>query len=102
MAFSYYEIFFVSLWNNINQKLLNGKGGEYLDILLEQIHRDLDYLYSQGKHVKKIKMNPKVYERMTNKLTGVEINNEAVIVFGIPIEADENIEKFAFILDEAT
>lgn len=73
-----------------------------MDVLLEQIRRDLDYLYSQGKQVKKLKMNPKIYERMTIKLTGVEINNEAVIVFGIPIEADENIEKFAFILDEAT
>lgn len=73
-----------------------------MDVLLEQIRRDLDYLYSQGKHVKNIKMNPKIYERMTIKLTGVEINNEAVIVFGLPIEADENIEKFAFILDEAT
>lgn len=47
-------------------------------------------------------MYPKIYEKMTNKLTGVEINQDAVIVFGIPIEADENIEKFAFIMDEAT
>ncbi|MBD8037208.1 lactate dehydrogenase [Solibacillus sp. A46] len=73
-----------------------------MDVLLEQIRKDLDYLNSQGKHVKKIKMNSKVFERMTNKLTDVEVNNDAVTVFGIIIEADDNTEKFAFILDEAT
>ena len=73
-----------------------------MDVLLEQIRQDLHYLYSQGKHVKKIKMNSKVFERMTNKLTDVEVKNDAVTVFGISIEADDNTEKFAFILDEAT
>lgn len=72
-----------------------------MDVLLEQIRQDLDYLYSQGKQVKKIKMNSKVFERMTNKLADVEITNDAVILFGISIEADENTKKFAFILDGA-
>lgn len=73
-----------------------------MDVLLDQIREDLDYLNSQGKRVNKIKMNTEVLEKMTNKLADVEVSKGVVTVFGITIEADETIEKYAFILDEVT
>lgn len=67
-----------------------------MDILLEEIRKDLEYLNSQGKQVNKIKMNPKILETMAKKINDVDVSS----VFGVTIEADENIEKFAFLLDE--
>ena len=56
----------------------------------------MEYLQSQGKQVIKIKMNSKVFVGMTENSNGV------ITAFGIPIEADEHIEKYAYILDDAT
>lgn len=62
----------------------------------------MEYLQSQGKQVIKIKMNSKVFVDMTDKLDHVENSNGVITAFGIPIEADEFIEKYAYILDDAT
>lgn len=73
-----------------------------MDVLLGQIREGLDYLTIQGKKVNKIKMNPNIFEKMTNKLMDVEVSDGAITVFGITIEADKNIEVYAFIMDEVT
>lgn len=73
-----------------------------MDVLLGQIREGLDYLTIQGKKVNKIKMNPNIFEKMTNKLMDVEVSDGAVTVFGITIEADKNIEVYAFVMDEVT
>jgi len=73
-----------------------------LDVLLGQIREGLDYLTIQGKKVNKIKMNPNIFEKMTNKLMDVEVSDGAITVFGITIEADKNIEVYAFVMDEVT
>lgn len=72
-----------------------------MEVLLNKIREDIDYLNSQGKQVNKIQMNSKIFENMIN-LTDVEVSKDVATVFGITIEADENIEKYAFILDEVT
>ena len=77
-------------------------GGKQLDVLLGQIREGLDYLTIQGKKVNKIKMNPNIFEKMTNKLMDVEVSDGAITVFGITIEADKNIEVYAFVMDEVT
>lgn len=77
-------------------------GGKQLDVLLGQIREGLDYLTIQGKKVNKIKMNPNIFEKMTNKLMDVEVSEGAITVFGITIEADKNIEVYAFVMDEVT
>ncbi|AMO85230.1 hypothetical protein JOC25_002307 [Solibacillus kalamii] len=73
-----------------------------MDVLLGQIREGLDYLTIQGKKVNKIKMNPNIFEKMTNKLMDVEVSDGAITVFGITIEADKNIEVYAFVMDEVT
>ncbi|MEK4531465.1 lactate dehydrogenase [Solibacillus sp. FSL K6-1554] len=73
-----------------------------MDVLLGQIREGLDYLTIQGKKVNKIKMNPNIFEKMTNKLMDVEVSEGAITVFGITIEADKNIEVYAFVMDEVT
>ena len=78
------------------------QGGKQLDVLLGQIREGLDYLTIQGKKVNKIKMNPNIFEKMTNKLMDVEVSDGAITVFGITIEADKNIEVYAFVMDEVT
>ena len=72
-----------------------------LEVLLNKIHEDISYLNSQGKQVNKIKVNSEIFENMT-KLMDIEVSKDVATVFGIIIEADENIEKYAFILDEVT
>ncbi|MER2030681.1 MAG: lactate dehydrogenase [Solibacillus sp.] len=73
-----------------------------MDVLLGQIREGLDYLTIQGKKVNKIKMNPNIFGKMTDKHMDVEVSDDAVTVFGITIEADENIEIYAFVMDEVT
>lgn len=73
-----------------------------MDVLLGQIREGLDYLTIQGKKVNKIKMNPNIFEKMANKLMDVEVSDGAITVFGITIEADKNIEVYAFVMDEVT
>lgn len=73
-----------------------------MDVLLGQIREGLDYLTIQGKKVNKIKMNPNIFEKMTNKLMDVEVSDGANTIFGITIEADKNIEVYAFVMDEVT
>ncbi|MGA4515751.1 lactate dehydrogenase [Solibacillus silvestris] len=73
-----------------------------MDVLLGQIREGLDYLTIQGKKVNKIKMNPNIFEKMTNKLMDVEVSDGAITIFGITIEADKNIEVYAFVMDEVT
>lgn len=73
-----------------------------MDVLLGQIREGLDYLTIQGKKVNKIKMNPNIFEKMTNKVMDVEVSDGAITVFGITIEADKNIEVYAFVMDEVT
>ncbi len=73
-----------------------------MDTLLDEIRKGLEYLDSQGKKVNNIKMNPKILENMTKKINGVDDSNDLSTVFGITIEADKNIEKFAFVLEEIT
>lgn len=72
-----------------------------MEVLLNKIHEDLNYLNSQGKQVNKIKMNSKIFENM-NGLTDFEVSKDVATVFGVIIEADENIEKYVFILEEVT
>lgn len=72
-----------------------------LEVLLNKIHEDISYLNSQGKQVNKIKVNSEIFENMT-KLIDIEVSKDVATVFGIIIEADESIEKYAFILDEVT
>ena len=69
-----------------------------LEVLLNKIHEDISYLNSQGKQVNKIKVNSEIFENMT-KLIDIEVSKDVATVFGIIIEADESIEKYAFILD---
>ena len=78
------------------------QGGKQLDVLLGQIREGLDYLAIQGKKVNKIKMNPNLFGKMTDKHMDVEVSADAITVFGITIEADENIEIYAFVMDEVT
>ncbi|MFS0875126.1 lactate dehydrogenase [Solibacillus isronensis] len=73
-----------------------------MDVLLGQIREGLDYLAIQGKKVNKIKMNPNLFGKMTDKHMDVEVSADAITVFGITIEADENIEIYAFVMDEVT
>lgn len=73
-----------------------------MDILLDEIRKGIDYLNSQGKKVNKIKMNPKILENMTKKINDIDVSNDVSTVFGLTIEADENIEKYAFILGKVT
>lgn len=72
-----------------------------MDTLLSEIREGIDYLNLQGKQVNKIKMNSKIFENMS-KLNDVEVSDDEAIVFGITIEADEKIEKYAFIIGEVT
>lgn len=73
-----------------------------MDVLLGQIREGLDYLTIQGKKVNKIKMNPNIFGKLTDKHMDVEVRDDAITVFGITIEADENIEIYAFVMDEVT
>ncbi|UED78461.1 lactate dehydrogenase [Lysinibacillus sp. CD3-6] len=70
-----------------------------MDTLLTEIREGMDYLNLQGKHINKIKMNADIFDNMT-KLTNIEHANDAATLFGITIESDENIEKYAFILED--
>ena len=72
-----------------------------MEVLLNKIQEDIDYLNSQGKQVKEIRMNPNIFESMI-ELTDVKVSKGVVTVFGIIIKADENIEKYVFVLDEVT
>lgn len=72
-----------------------------MEVLLNKIQEDIDYLNSQGKQVKEIRMNPNIFESMI-ELTDVMVSKDIVTVFGIIIRADENIEKYVFVLDEVT
>ncbi len=72
-----------------------------MEVLLNKIQEDIDYLNSQGKQVKEIRMNPNIFESMI-ELTDVMVSKDVVTVFGIIIRADENIEKYVFVLDEVT
>lgn len=72
-----------------------------LEVLLNKIHEDISYLNSQGKQVNKIKVNSEIFANIT-KLIDIEVSKDVATVFGIIIEADESIEKYAFILDEVT
>lgn len=72
-----------------------------MEVLLNKIQEDIDYLNSQGKQVKEIRMNPNIFESMIEH-TDVMVSKDVVTVFGIIIRADENIEKYVFVLDEVT
>ena len=72
-----------------------------MEVLLNKIQEDIDYLNSQGKQVKEIRMNPNIFESMI-ELTDVKVSKGIATVFGIIIKADENIEKYVFVLDEVT
>ena len=72
-----------------------------MEFLLNKIQDDINYLKSQGKKIKEIRMNPKVFENMT-ELTDVKISEGVATVSGIIIEADDSFENYVFILDEVT
>ncbi|MGM9949825.1 MAG: lactate dehydrogenase [Lysinibacillus sp.] len=61
-----------------------------MDFLISKLEEDVEYLYSQGKRVDKIKMNPEVYEHFITLKQGAS-------TIDIPIEADGNVEKYEFI-----
>lgn len=72
-----------------------------MDFLLNKIQDDVNYLKSQGKQIKEIRMNSKVLENMM-KLTDVEVSKGVATVLGINIEADDSFDNYVFILDEVT
>lgn len=72
-----------------------------MEFLLNKIQDDINYLKSQGKKIKEIRMNPKVFENM-NELTDVKISKGVATVSGIIIEADDSFGNYVFILDEVT
>ena len=72
-----------------------------MDTLLNEIRDGIDYLHLQGKQINKIKMNAKLFENMS-KRNEIEATNDEMTVFGITAEADENIETFAFIIEQVT
>ena len=55
-----------------------------MEALLNKIQDDINYLNSQGKQVKEIRMNSKIFENMT-ELTDVKISKGVATVFGIII-----------------
>ena len=70
-----------------------------MEILLNRLHEGIDYLTSQGKQVTLIKMNPDIFESLTqDELSNVEMSVNATTVFGVPMVADENVEKYEFII----
>ncbi len=70
-----------------------------MEILLNRIHEGIEYLTSQGKQINLIKMNPDIFDSLTqDELPNVKISNDATTVFGVSMEADENVEKYEFII----
>lgn len=75
-----------------------------MEFLLKRIQDDVNYLKSQGKQIKEIRMNPKVLEVLgdATELIDVNVSEGVAAVFGINIEADDSYENYVFILDEVT
>lgn len=70
-----------------------------MEILLNRLHEGIEYLTSQGKQVTLIRMNPDIFESLTqDELSDVETTINAATVFGVPMEADEHVEKYEFII----
>lgn len=61
-----------------------------MDFLISKLEEDVEYLYSQGKRVDLIKMNPEIYEHFITLKQGVS-------TMDIPVETDENVEKYEFV-----
>ncbi len=74
-----------------------------MEILVTRLKDGLEYLTSQGKKVTKIVMNPEIYETlMKENKEDIEITSGGPFIFGILIESGDNIEKYEYILSEAT
>ncbi|WP_342566660.1 lactate dehydrogenase [Psychrobacillus sp. FSL K6-4046] len=70
-----------------------------MELLLNRLHEGIEYLSSQGKQVTLIKMNPDIFASLTqDTLSNVEMSFNAATVFGVPMESDENVEKYEFII----
>lgn len=79
--------------------MINNRGGTRVEILLNRLHEGIEYLTSQGKQVTLIRMNPDIFESLTqDEVSNVETSINATTVFGVPMEADENVEKYEFII----
>lgn len=61
-----------------------------MDFLISKLEEDVEYLYSQGKRVDMIKMNPEIYEHFIRLKPGVP-------KMGIPVQADENVERYELV-----
>lgn len=61
-----------------------------MDFLINKLEEDVEYLYSQGKRVDLIKMNPEIYGHFIRLQQGATNMD-------IPVEADENVEKYELI-----
>ena len=73
-----------------------------MNMLLQKLEEDIKYLHSQGKEVNKIKMNPTVYENfmeLNPQLIKGDSHNPYKLL-GIDLEADENVEKYEFIINK--
>lgn len=61
-----------------------------MDFLIGKLEEDIEYLYSQGKRIDMIKMNPEIYEHFIQ-------SRQDVPNMDIPVEADENVEKYELV-----
>lgn len=72
-----------------------------MEFLLNKIEDDINYLKSQGKQIKEIRMNSKVLENMT-ELTDLKVSKGVATILGVNIEADDSFENYVFVMDEVT